>query len=461
MATLAFIMHFHTGHLIATFGLAKNLKQAGHRIFYLSILDRENFIIDQGFEFFPILEDTYPKESVVTKSKQDEKTNKEKNKPKKNSKIRNIQFTLNALREETIKYQGLVDFLSKKKLDKALEIIKPDLVLADYDIPQMALAVYQAGFPVIQIIPNFVTTRAPNVPPSSTAIVPSHSTLSKLNISFSWYKLLLIKSLLTKILELFGVVPAILSELKKTAAQCNFPLEKIDNNTSFFPVVKMPLLILCPQELDFPRELDQDNHYLGYELVLSNNSVEKDPFPWEKLDPKKTLVYCSLCSDGRLTKKYKQLSQMAIDAISTMPDKQLVMSIGLGSKIEDFQNIPPNVILSNWVPQKEMLKKISMMITTGGSGTVNDCVSSGIPMIVIPSIRDHPGNGARVVYHKIGLMGNPQNMSSKEMALLIDTIDKDPGFKQRAETMRKKILEKYSPKRKVEIVESYIKNKFS
>ncbi|MBV9927470.1 MAG: glycosyltransferase family 1 protein [Acidobacteria bacterium] len=60
MATIVFAPYPETGHLNATFKIAKALKARGHRLRYLGLADFAEPVRRQGFEFTPILEDLFP-----------------------------------------------------------------------------------------------------------------------------------------------------------------------------------------------------------------------------------------------------------------------------------------------------------------------------------------------------------------------------------------------------------------
>jgi len=46
------------------------------------------------------------------------------------------------------------------------------------------------------------------------------------------------------------------------------------------------------------------------------------------------------------------------------------------------------------------------LVTHGGLNTVKEAILSEVPMLVIPGKWDAPGNGARVEFHGIGLLGS-------------------------------------------------------
>lgn len=196
---------------------------------------------------------------------------------------------------------------------------------------------------------------------------------------------------------------------------------------------KLPELILCPEIFEFSGVQRKKNSY----YVESSIDLERrdTAFPWNKLDENKPLIYCSFGSQSHLIDQSGDFFQRVIDAVALRPDWQLVLGTGAHLSVTDFHSIPPNALLVNFVPQLEMLKRASIMITHGGFNTVKECIFFGVPMLVFPVIRDHPAIAARVVYHGLGFRGNLQNASVEHIHHLINHIDQDPSFKTRVEVM--------------------------
>src|SRR5262249_50739530 len=58
---IIFISYPETGHLNASFKVARTLRERGKRVYYLGLRDFENDVRRQGFDYLPILEDLCPK----------------------------------------------------------------------------------------------------------------------------------------------------------------------------------------------------------------------------------------------------------------------------------------------------------------------------------------------------------------------------------------------------------------
>jgi UDP:flavonoid glycosyltransferase YjiC (YdhE family) len=259
-----------------------------------------------------------------------------------------------------------------------------------------------------------------------------------------------------------ALLPDIALLIRRTNVACvllhTILFDNLEDGTDFYaPLFGMPELILCPQEFDFPdrprgkRRL----HYLEASVDLQRKEA---PFAWDKLDDR-LLVYCSLGSQSHLYKESRLFFQTAIDAMAGRPDWQMLLSVGNHLKHDDFESIPPNVLLVNSVPQIDVLKRAAVMLTHGGINTVKECIFLGVPMIVFPVSSDQPMNAARIEYHGLGLRGGFNKLSVELIQSLIGKIEQNPSFKKRVEAMRQTFREIEDAEPSLDFVETLLQSR--
>jgi len=200
-------------------------------------------------------------------------------------------------------------------------------------------------------------------------------------------------------------------------------------------LAQVPELILCPAEFDFPqsRRLGQGvRYYLGASVDLERK--EADPFDWQKLNPTKRLIVCSLGSQSQTLVGAKNFFQIIIDAVSDLIDCQLVLVTG-AHFVNDFPRVPANVIVMPRVPLLEMIEKADVLITHGGFNTIKEALLLGTPMIVFPFTNDQPMNAARIAYHGLGLSGNPTTVTTEQARALIERV-MQTAFRERVLAFR-------------------------
>ena len=87
-----------------------------------------------------------------------------------------------------------------------------------------------------------------------------------------------------------------------------------------------------------------------------------------------------------------------------MPHVRFLLSIPQSIRLRTA--LPPNLRRAAFVAQPRLLKQAAVLVTHGGLNTVKEAILSEVPMLVIPGKWDAPGNGARVEFHGIGLLGS-------------------------------------------------------
>lgn len=186
---------------------------------------------------------------------------------------------------------------------------------------------------------------------------------------------------------------------------------------------------MCPEEFDFVAgRRGAELHYV--EAGVDADRVEGD-FPWDALDERKALIFCSLGSVADSRRFYQDV----IDGAAREPGWQLVMSIGSSLSAADFQRVPPDAILVQWAPQLGLLARASLMITHGGFGSVKECIHFGVPQVVFPLGFDQPGNAMRVQHHGLGLVGSFAQSSPEHVHALLARVLGDERYRARSRSM--------------------------
>jgi len=343
------------GHLNPTLKIARTLQKSGHQLFYLGLSDLERKISSQGFEFLAISDEINNMDQLLKRG-----------------------F-----------FRGF--FQLWPRIMAILKKIKPDLLVVDEILREIAVQAQKIGFPGV-----LVSTKLQEVP-----------------ISFG------------------------------------------GNNEAANSIADLPVLVLCPREFDSPDGPMKKNRY-SVEASIDLERRELYPFPWEKLDDSKPIIYCSFGSNPDQYDLCQKIMVEVIEAIERMPEWQLVLASGgcLDSMI--YNRVNRNIIVVDWVPQLEMLKKASIMITHGGLGTIKECIFLGVPMIVLPMKWDQPTNAVRVAYHGLGLQGDPNLITSRQINSFIDILENDESLRSRVASMSKIFKEAEDLGGAVKIIENVL-----
>lgn len=399
----------------ASFALARKLQNRGHRIFYLTIPDTEDRIRAQGFEWIPVFTQVFPKGELEKQSASE------------------VQGKAYGAAEFKARLRGMCDLLRDNEIGRATSRIHPGLFLVSSGMPWVGIGASKTGIPVIQFSSNLISVEDWSVPPFRTNLVPDDSLLSRMRIMLAWKKLFFRRRFRNRAWD-------ISSELKALARDCGFPRDKIDFSVETWPRLLLPELVFCPKELDFPRRKIPEGAF----FVEASIDVQRkdDSFPWSHLDELRPIVFCALGSlvTTKAAPQASRFFQMFLDAIRDRPALQAVVAIGGYLKPEEF-DCPANALLVNHAPQIELLKRCAVMVGHGGFSSVKECIFMGVQMLLVPLSYDEPGNAARVVYHKIGLRLQLEEVSAGTLGSCIDTLLEDTAYRDNVRRMSQEFVE--------------------
>jgi UDP:flavonoid glycosyltransferase YjiC (YdhE family) len=341
MAQIVFVPHPQMGHVNPTIKLAKRLQRRGHQVSYLTIVDLEEYVASQGLGFLPVMTQGFPKGSLARQAR--------------------LKLGMEAM-------WGALGGEAVDEIGKVLRDVRPDLLVIDALLRDLAWLARQAGIPCVL-----------------------------LSTSLDEYRLSLAEG-------------------------------------SGDPADELPVLCLCPRDFDLPGTAGQTGRYY-VEPSIDLERREPGPFPWDRLDPERPLIFCTLGSHCEDYKESEAFFRTVIEAMRQKPDWQLLLALG-NPHVDPgtLHPVPPNVLLVSWAPQLAVLEKASLMMTHGGLGTIKECIFFGVPMIVFPINWDQPRNAARVVHHGLGVQGNIGD-SAGQIGRLIDRVAGDSSFTERAQAM--------------------------
>ena len=112
-----------------------------------------------------------------------------------------------------------------------------------------------------------------------------------------------------------------------------------------------------------------------------------------------TLIYIAV---GTLYKANVEFFQACMAAFDD-PRYAVVMSIGKAVDPQDLGPIPDNFSVAQFVPQLQVLQEADLFITHGGMNSINEAVTFGVPMVVVPNTIEQSINASRIEQLSCGL----------------------------------------------------------
>jgi UDP:flavonoid glycosyltransferase YjiC (YdhE family) len=153
------------------------------------------------------------------------------------------------------------------------------------------------------------------------------------------------------------------------------------------------------------------------------------PAAWAPAGDPRPLVYITFGSIVGSTPHLRAVYRTSLDAVADLPVRAL-LTTGRGLEPDVLGAIPANVHVEVWIPQRDVLPRVSALICHGGSGTLLGGLAAGLPMVVVPLGADQPHNGRLVAAAGGGLvLAQPD---AGELRAAIQTVLEDPELRRSA-----------------------------
>jgi MGT family glycosyltransferase len=214
-----------------------------------------------------------------------------------------------------------------------------------------------------------------------------------------------------------------------------FGLVNIDSDKVAQLVIDhMPEVVLLPRELRAEHLDDEHMTYAGF--MIDAERPSDAPFPWASIPSGMQLIYCSLGSNPHLEIEVThRFFRVLIEAMVSCPDKYLILSTGRLLKSTALP-APNNVYVTEWAPQLEILDRAALMLSHGGIGSVKECLTKAVPMVVFPLMRDQFSCAERLVHLGLALRGDVRTVSVESMKALIEAGSATDALRSAIWTMR-------------------------
>jgi MGT family glycosyltransferase len=158
---------------------------------------------------------------------------------------------------------------------------------------------------------------------------------------------------------------------------------------------------------------------------------ESVAFPWERVNHR-VLIYVSL---GTLFNNDTAFYRNCYEAFRGA-DYQVVLSSSMNVSPADLGHAPANFVVQAHVPQIEVLQRATVFVTHGGMNSVNESLSHGVPMLVIPQMGEQMIIGRRVEELAAGLYLEKTAVTADKLREGVRRLLTDRHFREQATRVR-------------------------
>ena len=442
MANILIISGIVPARINANLAYAKKLQEAGHTISCASPANIGDLVESRGFPFHKL-------------------------KPESGEMLLNGSRLAGQSGSKSEKMAKLIELIDDDRLPLIVEETQPDLILIDCELPALIMKAHGLNVPMVLLSTMFTLWKFPNVPPLHNVAVPGQGKRGgRLMIDFLWRKswLTLRKRRFDESKQTGGLDR--LTLLKAYAQQLGFPFaQEAEPYMWMLPFSFRTLLIIATaaQELDLPHTPKSNFHYVGPILHLdrsepaveSSNAKQIEQFLSDR-DQTRPLVYGSTSSifEADVGFLHKLIATMKAN-----PQWDMILALGKKLQPAELGQLPSNIHAFNWVPQLDVIEQADCVITHGGVNTLNESLWFGKPLLVYSgNYLDQNGNGARVAFHNLGIVGNKGADGPAEIESHIKRLLNDAGIQQSVKNMSQMIRRYEHENTAVRLVESFLPN---
>jgi MGT family glycosyltransferase len=357
------------GHFNPMLTVSRDLAAAGHKILFYTGEIFQNKVEASGFEFVSL-----PGNANYDYRRQDEYF------PERNSVPLGpewLNLALRALFSET-----LVD--QHRGLEQILRMRSIDLILIDtlfFGAFPLLLGPRSKRPPVVccGVNPMFLTgiDAGPTAPPARTAA--EREIVQQANREF-------------------------LKTFEPFAVRINEKLREVDSPLLPAPpfdcVYTLPDLVLqfSISEFEFaPSDMPSTVHLVGPILPNATESFEEPPW-WGDLDSGRPVV---LVTQGTLANT--DLTELIEPTLDALAGEDVLVIAATGNEDATISAVPRNARVATFIPFDRLLPKVSVFVTNGGYGAVNQALAAGVPVIAAGLTEDKGFVSQRVAWSGTGI----------------------------------------------------------
>ncbi|KAG8285771.1 hypothetical protein J6590_073816 [Homalodisca vitripennis] len=137
------------------------------------------------------------------------------------------------------------------------------------------------------------------------------------------------------------------------------------------------------------------------------------------------VIIMSFGSMVRMSALPKVITQMFMNVFSNISETVIL------KYEEPLSEAPPNVIIREWLPQRDMMehKNVIAVISHGGLGSLTETVYVGKTMIGIPLFADQYVNIENIVRRGAGIQLDYDDLSEEKIRVAVNEIVHNPKYK--------------------------------
>ncbi|WP_457106557.1 nucleotide disphospho-sugar-binding domain-containing protein [Methylobacterium sp. P5_C11] len=133
---------------------------------------------------------------------------------------------------------------------------------------------------------------------------------------------------------------------------------------------------------------------------------------------------------------FGELVEPALAALADRDDLLVLTTTG-GRPVDALRGpVPANARVATFLPFRDLLPRVSVLVTNGGYGSVSQALAAGVPIVSAGLTEDKAEVNARIGWSGVGLNLGTNTPTSDALRAAVSRVLDEPGFRQRAGAMR-------------------------
>jgi MGT family glycosyltransferase len=218
---------------------------------------------------------------------------------------------------------------------------------------------------------------------------------------------------------------------------------------------RLPLyLVPSIRQLDYNRrDLPPSVHYVG--PCIWNKPGRQTPSEWlDGLSTDRPWVHVT---EGTLHYQDPFVLRAAARGLANR-NMEVIMTTGpqRDPNAVDLGPLAPNIHVERWVSHSELLPRCSVIVTTGGCGTVMTALQLGVPLVIVPTTWEKPETARRMVDAGVGIRVSPRKCTPTRLRDAVERVLNDPSYQANSKEMARRLADEPGPAGAAGLLETLI-----
>ncbi|EFE78845.1 glycosyl transferase [Streptomyces filamentosus] len=148
--------------------------------------------------------------------------------------------------------------------------------------------------------------------------------------------------------------------------------------------------------------------------------------------------------------------RQCLAAYGNLSGLHIVLQIGKYTDPRELGDIPPNVEVHSWVPQRAILEQADAFLTHAGMGGCGEGLLGGVPMIAVPQGAEQFMNADRLVELGVARRIDTPDATAETLRAALEELIADPEVARRCAQLRADARSEGGPRRAADLIEDML-----